>query len=276
MTGGDAPRIVTGGTMPPGEGRRLLLVVAHADDPAIFAGGVLALFADAGWQIHALRVTDDRWDSVDLPEDETIRRNAAEYRQACAILGIGAVEDLGWATDTLGDASRVALRERLIRAIRRIRPHSLMTFDPDSRLHEDNLDHRVLAQAVDEAFWTAMFDKHHPEHAAAGLGPHGTCDRWFFGREPAAVTHVFDIAPVLERQMEAVRCHRTPIANMARQRMLQARTAGLPETEIAAIGTDPAGRLVARLTAAARAQGARYGLEAGTCMRLHDAGLGPF
>ena len=58
------PTILTEATLPRGDGRTLLLVVAHADDGAIFAGGVLALWARAGWRIHALRVTDDRWDLV--------------------------------------------------------------------------------------------------------------------------------------------------------------------------------------------------------------------
>ena len=71
----DQPRIVTPDTIDPGRGRTLLLVVAHGDDPAFFVGGALRLWADAGWRIVCLRVTDDRWDSVGLDEEETIRRN---------------------------------------------------------------------------------------------------------------------------------------------------------------------------------------------------------
>lgn len=138
----------------------------------MFVGGVIAIWAGAGWHIHCLRVTDDRWDSVALDEAETIGRNAGKFRHAAAVLGIAAVEDLGWQTDVLGDVSRVALRERIIHAIRRLKPYGTVTFDLDSLFHEDNLDHRVLAQAVDEACWTAQFDKHHPEHFAEGLALH--------------------------------------------------------------------------------------------------------
>ncbi len=138
----------------------------------MFVGGVIAIWAGAGWHIHCLRVTDDRWDSVALDEAETIGRNAGKFRHAVEVLGIAAVEDLGWQTDVLGDVSRVALRERIIHAIRRLKPYGTVTFDLDSLFHEDNLDHRVLAQAVDEACWTAQFDKHHPEHFAEGLALH--------------------------------------------------------------------------------------------------------
>ncbi|MFN0114242.1 MAG: PIG-L deacetylase family protein [Paracoccaceae bacterium] len=264
-----APQVMRAGDLAYGRGKALLLVVAHADDAAIFAGGALALFAQAGWRIQALRVTDDRWDSVGLSEAETIAANAAEFRAAARILGISAVEDLGWQTDVLGDASRVALRERIIHAIRRVKPYALMSFDPNSLLYEDNLDHKVLAEAVDEAFWTSMFDKHHPEHFAEGLAPHGCVERWYFGRSVPAVTHVFDTGSVIGTQMDAVACHATPIANMAHQYALQAATAGRPEAETSAALADPAGALCARLRGAAAGKGRPFGLEAAEYLRLH-------
>jgi len=263
------PQVMTAQDLTYGKDRLLLVVVAHADDPAIFAGGVLALFVQAGWQVHALRVTDDRWDSVGLPEAETIVRNAAEFRAAARVLGLAGAEDLGWQTDVLGDASRVALRERIIHAIRRLRPYALMCFDPNSMFYEDNLDHRVLAEAADEAFWTAMFDKHHPEHFAEGLAPHGTVERWYFGRTVAAVTHVFDTSGVIEKQLEAIRCHATPIANMAQQYALQARTAGRPQAGTDAVLADPGAALSARLRAAAAEKGKPFGCDAAEYLRLH-------
>ena len=265
------PVVLGPGTMPPGQGRVLLVVVAHADDAAIFAGGVLALFVAAGWQVHVLRVTDDRWDSVDLDQDTTIARNRAEYCAAASVLGLRGATDLDWQTDVLGDASRVALRERIIHAVRRLQPYALMTFDPNSLMYEDNLDHKVLAEAVDEAFWTAMFDKHHPEHFAEGLAPHGTVARWYFGRTVAAVTHVVDTSSVLDLQMAAVACHATPIANMAHQFALQARTAGLPEAMVAAILADPTQALTQRLRQAAATKGAPFGLAAAEYLRCHTA-----
>jgi len=252
-----------------GRDRVLLLIVAHADDPPIFAGGVMRLFVQAGWLVHALRVTDDRWDSVGLDEGETIARNAAEFRAAAAVLGLAGVEDLGWQTDVLGDASRVALRERVIHAIRRLKPYALMGFDPNALFYEDNLDHKVLAEAMDEAFWTAMFDKHHPEHFAEGLAPHGCVERWYFGRSVAAVTHVFDTSEVIETQMQAVACHATPIANMAAQYALQAATAGRPQQETEQALADPAAALCARLRVGAAAKGQPFGLAAAEYLRLH-------
>ena len=261
------PRIVGPDDIPPGAGRVLLLVVAHADDPAFFLGGVVRVWADAGWDIRCLRVTDDAKDSVAFGSSETVARNTAEFRDAAAILGISAIEDLGWPTDCLGDVLRVELRERIIHAIRRLRPYGLVTFDPDSMFHEDNLDHKVLAEAVDEAFWCAQFDKHHPEHLAEGLGLHGVYERWYFGRAVVGVTHVFDVECVIDRQVAAVLAHRTMLANILRQHRLQATTAGAGGDDIEAAMQDPRPFVDTMIRSAAAAKGAPFGLRFGEVMR---------
>jgi LmbE family N-acetylglucosaminyl deacetylase len=209
--------------------------------------------------VHCLRVTDDAKDSVGLTEEETVRRNTAEFADAARILEIATTEDLGWPTDCLGDASRVQLRERIIHAIRRHRPYGVVTFDPDSMFHEDNLDYKVLAEAVDEAFWCAQFDKHHPEHFAEGLDLHGVFERWYFGRSVVQVTHVFDVEITLERQIAAVLAHPTMLANILRQLTLQARTAGAGSRLFYQARNDPRPLVEAMMRRAAAGKGAPYG-----------------
>jgi LmbE family N-acetylglucosaminyl deacetylase len=232
------------------------------------------MWAMAGWHIHCLRVTDDRWDSVGVDEAETVKRNAVEFRQAASVLGIAQVEDLGWQTDVLGDASRVALREMVIHAIRRLKPYGVVTFDPDSLFNEDNLDHRVLAQAVDEACWTAQFDKHHPEHLVGGLELHGVYERWYFGRTVASVTHVFDTSIVLSVQKQAIMCHQTMLANIARQMAMQAKTAGISSGVIQrAINGDYAALVNFIADENAGVKGLPFSLAAAEYMRLNRAHL---
>lgn len=268
------PVIVTQESLEHGQGRTLLLIVAHADDPAIFVGGVVAMWARAGWHIHCLRVTDDRWDSVGLDEVETIKRNAAEFRQAAEILGIAQVEDLGWQTDVLGDVSRVALRERIIYYIRRLKPYGIVTFDPDSLFHEDNLDHRVLAQAVDEACWTSQFDKHHPEHFTEGHLPHGVYERWYFGRTIASVTHVFDTSSVLGVQKQAIMRHQTMLENIGAQMAMQAQTAGLSSDAILRATEGDYGALIDKMLGSnAAAKGNPFNLASAEHMRLSRPNL---
>jgi LmbE family N-acetylglucosaminyl deacetylase len=210
----------------PGNGRTILLLVAHADDPALFLGGTILRWADAGWRVVCVRVTDDRWDSVGLTEAETIARNAHEFHAAARALGIAEIVDLGYCTDTLGDASEVTLRAHFIRLVRQFKPYALVSFDPYAMYGEDNQDHVKVAAAADEAFWTSQFDLHHPEHLAEGLAPHGAFERWYFGRKVMDVTDAIDIEAVLARKIDAALLHDTMLRNIVNQMRLQAATGG--------------------------------------------------
>ena len=253
-----------------GKGRSILLVVAHADDPALFLGGTILRWTDAGWRVVCVRVTDDRWDSVGLTEAETIAANAKQFRSAAVALGIAEIVELNYPTDTLGDASEVTLREQIIRQVRTQRPYALVTFDPYARPGEDNQDHIKVAQAVDEAFWTSQFPLHHPEHLAAGLRVHGCYERWYFGRSVVEVTDVVDISSVLDRKIAAALHQQTMLRNFTNQLRLQARTGGWQVAmldEIAA-GGDLAPLMGLLLRGGARQVGQAHGLEAAEEFRV--------
>jgi LmbE family N-acetylglucosaminyl deacetylase len=254
----------------PGNGRTMLLVVAHADDPALSVGGTLLRWADAGWRIVCVRVTDDRWDSIGLSEADTIAANAHEFQAACAALGIAETVELGYPTDVLGDVSEVRLREHIIRLVRTHKPYALVTFDPYAMFGEDNQDHVKTAAAVDEAFWTSQFPLHHPEQVASGLAPHGVFERWYFGRSVMRVTDVVDISPVLERKIAAVLCHDTPLRNIANQLRLQAHTGGwtVPMLDDIVAGADLRPFVEFLITQRAGLVGDRHGLAAAEEFRV--------
>jgi LmbE family N-acetylglucosaminyl deacetylase len=219
-------------------------------------------WSDAGWRLVCIRVTDDRWDSIGMTEAETIAANAKQFRDAAKVLGISEIVELGYATDTLGDASELALREHFIRQIRKHRPFALVSFDPYAMYGEDNQDHIKVAAAADEAFWTSQFALHHPEHLAEGLEPHGCYERWYFGRTINRVTDVVDIAPVLGRKLEAALCHQVMLRNYVNQLRLQARTGGwkLPMLDAIADGEDLSAFLEMLVRGGAREVGRRHNL----------------
>ena len=251
----------------PGLGRVVLAVVAHADDVALFLGGTVAAWADAGWRVVVVRATDDRWDSVGSDAASTIAANRAEFERAAAILGVAEIVELGYPTDTLGDVSTVELRERIIHAVRTHRPYALVSFDPYSMYGEDNLDHIVVARAVDESFWTSQFDLHHPEH---GLAPHGCFERWYFGRRVIDVTDVVDISATLDRKIEAACCHRTMMLNFFNQLRLQAHTGGwtIPAIDDALAAGSVEELLPLLLRSASEGLGAKYAVGAAEEFRV--------
>jgi len=253
-----------------GEGRVVLLVVAHADDPALFIGGTILRWADAGWCVVCVRVTDDRWDYADLTEAQTIKANAAEFRTGASALGIAEIVELGFPTDTLADVSETTLRAHIIRQIRVWKPYALVSFDSYARPGEDNQDHVRVAQAVDEAFWTSQFPLHHPEHLAEGLEVHGCFERWYFGRSVVEVSDVVDISGVLDRKIAAALAHGTMLRNFVNQLRLQARTGGwrIPPLDEIANGGDLQLFLDPLLRAAAGQTGQPYGLSAAEVFRV--------
>jgi LmbE family N-acetylglucosaminyl deacetylase len=269
--------VATVRTIEPGDGRVVLLVVAHADDVALFVGGTVAAWAQAGWRVVVIRVTDDRWDSVGSDEAATTAANRAEFEAAAAILGVHEIVELDDPTDTLGDASTVALRERIIHAVRTYRPYALVSFDPYAMYGEDNLDHVTVARAVDESFWTSQFDLHHPEHfeqvshhTGEHLAPHGCFERWYFGRRVVEVTDVVDITSTLDRKVAAGCCHRTMMRNFFNQLRLQADTGGwrLPPIEEALASGDVSEVLAPLLRAGSERLGATYGVGAAEEFRV--------
>jgi LmbE family N-acetylglucosaminyl deacetylase len=202
-----------------------MVISPHADDAAAFCGATIAKFADQGWKIILVRVTDDCKDSVGLTVEETIQKNAAELRESARILGISEIIDLGFETDRLADVPLGQLRERFVYLFRKHRPYTVFSFDPDG-LYENNQDHVRVAQAVDEAFWVSCFDKHYPEHFAEGLEPFSVCERWYFARQLPAVNHVEEISNSIERKILAVCAHRQMMRNTINQSILQLKTWG--------------------------------------------------
>ena len=202
-----------------------MVISPHADDAAAFCGATLAKFADQGWRVVLVRVTDDAKDSVGLTLEETKRRNADELRKAADILGISEIVELDYETDCLADVSEVALRERMVYLFRKHRPYAVFTFDPFG-LYEGNMDHIRVAQAVEEAFWVARFDLHHPEHFDERLAPFAVCEQWYFGRHLAAANHAEDVSEYIEKKIEALCAHRTMMQNTINQYRLQLETWG--------------------------------------------------
>jgi len=202
-----------------------MVISPHADDAAAFCGATLAKFAEQGWKVVLVRVTDDSKDSFGLSVEETIQANTDELQQVAEILGISEIVELGYETDCLGDVSRVELRAKFVYLFRKYQPYAVFSFDPDG-LYENNLDHVVVAEAVDEAFWVSCFDKHHPEHFEEGLEPFSVCERWYFARELPKATHAEEVTLQMGKKVDALCTHQTMMSHIFQQYRMQLKTWG--------------------------------------------------
>ncbi len=128
-------------------------------------------------------------------------------------------------TDSLADVRLTKIRERFIYCIRKYKPYAVFSFDPFAPF-EGNQDHLRVAQAVDEAFWTACFDLHHPEHFEEGLAPFSVCERWYFARSPQNTNYAVEISETIEAKIAAMAAHKTMMRNVIQQFRLQLKTWG--------------------------------------------------
>ncbi len=237
-----------------------LAICPHADDAAAFFGGTLIKFSAQGWRTVLVRVTDDCKDSVGLTREQTVDQNTRQLKQAARIMGVSEIVELGYETDSLADASELELREKIVRLFRLHRPYAVFSFDPFG-LYEGNMDHIMVAQAVEEAYWVSCFDLHYPDHLEAGLKPFSVCERWYYGRNLPGANHAEEITEYLEAKIDALCAHDLMMRNLVNQLRLQAETWGrrIPQLE-AAIEGDLRPLLSQFLTSQGRAVAERFQL----------------
>ena len=221
---------------------RVLVIMAHPDDPEFGAGGTIARLAAAGARVTYVVVTDGSKGSEDesFTHDLLFNTRQQEQRAAAAILGVEDVHFLGFPDGQI--YNNEALREALVRQIRTHRPDLLITHDPTTRFWMGNRinhpDHRAVGDtALDAVFPLARDRLNFLEHEAAGLKPHKGLDILLTGtNEP---NFAVDIADVVEQKIASIVAHRSQIANPTelRERMVERMEAmgqewGVPAAEV--------------------------------------------
>src|SRR5512145_53648 len=109
---------------------RVLVIAAHPDDPEFLAGGTIARFAREGREVGYVIVTNGNKGSGDrsVTSEQLVPVRAAEQRRAAAVLGVRALEFLGYEDGEVEDTR--ALRRDITREIRRWRPEIIVTLNP--------------------------------------------------------------------------------------------------------------------------------------------------
>ncbi len=164
---------------------RVLVVAAHPDDAEFYAGATLAGFAARGAEITLVICTDGAMGGAANEPDLPARRRA-EAERAAERLGRIDLVRLDFPDGSLEPTD--ALREPIVREIRRARPELLLTHDPATlwlrvgavdRLGHS--DHRAAGlAALDAVYPRAGLERFFPAHAAAGLAPWFVRELWLF------------------------------------------------------------------------------------------------
>jgi len=213
-------------SMPP---KIVLVIVAHADDMEFMAGGTIARMADMGYAVHEVIATNNERGTLD-PEwspQFTADARREEARRGAKALGVDPdIEFLGYEDGRLSETPLNELRERCMRAMRRLRPDVLFTWDPFAP-YENHQDHRAVAWAAMEAASFSHFPLYHPEHRDEGLEPHYVGEQYFFAKAPYDVNNAVDISGHIERKIEALCQHVSQMELTVAELQMQLAASGL-------------------------------------------------
>lgn len=195
--------------------KRVLVILAHPDDPDFICGGTASVMASQGIEITYMILTNGAKGNHNptITRDELIAKRKVEQRAACDTSGVKEVIFMGEEDGFLH--STPELRKRVVREIRRIRPELIICTDPDryfvGESYINHPDHRNAGLVAIEAIFPAadnpMF---FPDLADEGYAPHKIKQLYIHGHGSANVR--VDITDVVEQKIAAILCHKTQIA----------------------------------------------------------------
>ena len=221
---------------------RLACVTAHPDDESLGFGGTLARYASEGVEVSLVAATRGergRYGDGSEPHpgpDELGRIREAELRAAADALGVEHVRFLDYRDGELDAANPVEAAQRIAVCLRELRPQVLLTFDPFGVYgHPDHIAISQLALAgalraaapgplsdgadaphhVQKAYYRAWSPAMRQRFEAAFKPLRSTVDgevRASVDWPGWSVTTVVSAHEHWERVWQAVRCHRTQIA----------------------------------------------------------------
>jgi LmbE family N-acetylglucosaminyl deacetylase len=194
---------------------RLLCVCAHPDDECFAFGGALALAANAGVETSVLCLTDgqaatNRGTFTSNKDLGAGRRR--EFEASCKVLGVTHTEVLDYQDGRLEFAEFSPLAEKIVKRMRELRPHVVITFGSDGGLNT-HPDHTIVSAVTAASFHWSGNPKRFPE-----AGPLWQPQRLYFitgdflipeRHRPllAPWTCTLDVSSVLARKQEAFRQH---------------------------------------------------------------------
>jgi LmbE family N-acetylglucosaminyl deacetylase len=198
------------------DSKRVMVIMAHPDDPEFFSGGTIALWAREGAEIIYLILTNGNKGSDDpAMSPERLRQvRRTEQREAADLLGVKTIIFLDEPDGELQPTLQV--RKKVVREIRRHRPHVVICPDPSAyyfgNTYVNHPDHRMAGQVALEAIFPAARNRmYHPDLLDEGLLPHAVREIYLVGAlEP---DRWVDISQVMDLKIQAIRAHASQLAD---------------------------------------------------------------
>ena len=197
---------------------RVLLVLAHPDDPEFFCGATLAKWARQGKEIHYLLLTcgDKGSDDPAMTPEALCANRQDEQRAAAAVIGAKDVMFLSYRDGEL--MNTLDVRRAIAREIRRFKPRIVVTSDPTTyfraNTYINHTDHRTAGAATLDAIFPAAGNRmYFPELLKEGLEPHWPKEVWISQTNEPNVW--IDVNDTIDIKLAALRKHASQIKDSA-------------------------------------------------------------
>lgn len=204
--------------------QKILVILAHPDDPEFFCGATIARWTRMGHTVeYCLLTRGDKGVRGQLAERETLSRlREEEQTRAAGVLGVSRIRFLDFEDGYL--QPDLAARRKVVAALREVKPDVVVTSDPTNFFHrEDRInhpDHRIAGQIVCEAVYPASGNPlFFPELLEKGLDPHEIKELWL--TLTAQPNMMIEVTETWELKIAALKQHRSQIENMEEMERMQ-------------------------------------------------------
>ena len=191
--------------------RRALVMVAHPDDAEFLCGGTVAKLCAEGWEVYYCLATsgDKGTKDPEMTRERLAGVREEEQRAACRILGVRDVIFLRYPDGFLQDTHE--FRGEIVRLLRRLKPHTVITWD-GFRRGFNHRDHRIVGIATYDAVFPASRDPlYYPDQIEEeGLEWHRVGELLLAGSEDP--DYFVDIADHFDTKVEALLAHTSQVA----------------------------------------------------------------
>lgn len=209
---------------------RVLVVLAHPDDPEFFCGGTTARWVSEGREVvYCLLTRGDKGSDDESADSAALAQlRMQEQRAAAQVLGVKEVIFLEYPDGYL--VPDLSLRRDVVHVIRRVRPQIVVTCDPTNFFPSDRYinhpDHRAAGQATLDAVFPAagsglyFNETQERDHVL----PHRVGQVYVAGAQ--LPNTIVDVTRYIDLKIQALREHKSQIADLEgldkriRERML--------------------------------------------------------
>jgi LmbE family N-acetylglucosaminyl deacetylase len=201
------------------ETKRILVILAHPDDPEFFCGATLIRWAKLGHEIHYCLITTGQKGSQkqEVNPEGIAKIRMMEQQEAAKFIGVKSVKFLDYIDGEL--FPDLQMREDLVSVIRRYTPQIIVTSDPQNYVSLENRlnhpDHRAAGEVVLGAAFPAAGNaqfvvpgNEHPNSHLVQIE-----EVWLSATNQPNL--VIDISDYFEQKLAAISCHRSQIGDQA-------------------------------------------------------------